>query len=173
MSEPEGSTRDPVSVRGAELRTFLIADIRGYTKYTRERGDEAAAALTRQFALLVGAAVTDHEGTLVELRGDEALAVFVSPRQALRTALAIQGAVAEARLPGGVGIGLDAGEAIPVDGGYRGSALNLAARRAAGSAPRSTAATSATSRTDVAARLVWCSATRCRPSKGSSPILRS
>src|SRR5205085_1213624 len=28
----------------------------------------------------------------------------------------------------GVGIGLDVGEAVPVDGGYRGGALNLAAR---------------------------------------------
>lgn len=128
MSEPERDGVDPLSPRGAELRTFLIADIRGYTKFTRERGDEAGAALTRQFATLVQAAVTAHEGTLVELRGDEALAVFVSPRQALRTALAIQEAVAAAGLPGGVGIGLDAGEAIPVDGGYRGSALNLAAR---------------------------------------------
>ena len=31
-------------------------------------------------------------------------------------------------LPLGVGIGLDAGEAVPVEGGYRGGTLNLAAR---------------------------------------------
>ena len=36
--------------------------------------------------------------------------------------------VADASLPLAVGIGLDAGEAVPVDGGYRGGALNLAAR---------------------------------------------
>ena len=36
--------------------------------------------------------------------------------------------VAEPRLPLAVGIGLDAGEAVLVDGGFRGGALNLAAR---------------------------------------------
>src|SRR5437588_2350372 len=35
---------------------------------------------------------------------------------------------AEPALPTGVGIGLDAGEAVPLAGGYRGGALNLAAR---------------------------------------------
>jgi ABC-type transport system substrate-binding protein/class 3 adenylate cyclase len=135
VSEPGGSTVDPVHTTGAELRTFLIADIRGYTKYTRERGDDAAAALATQFAALAEEAITAHEGVLVELRGDEALAVFVSARQALRAALAIQEAIAAEKLPRGVGIGLDAGEAVPVDGGYRGSALNLAARLCARAGP--------------------------------------
>ena len=36
--------------------------------------------------------------------------------------------VADPTLPLAVGIGLDAGEAVPVDDGYRGGALNLAAR---------------------------------------------
>ena len=28
---------------GTEIRTFLIADVRGYTRFTQTRGDEAAA----------------------------------------------------------------------------------------------------------------------------------
>ena len=69
----------------------------------------------------------------MELRGDEALAVFDSARQALRAASDlqerfVQETVADPSLPLAVGIGLDAGEAVPVDGGYRGGALNLAAR---------------------------------------------
>ena len=36
--------------------------------------------------------------------------------------------MADPSLPLPVGIGLDAGEAVPVEGGYRGGALNLAAR---------------------------------------------
>jgi hypothetical protein len=35
---------------GAEIRTFLIADVRGYTLFTHERGDEAAAKLAAKFA---------------------------------------------------------------------------------------------------------------------------
>ena len=69
----------------------------------------------------------------MELRGDEALAVFDSARQAIRAAIELQRrfvdeTVADPTLPLAVGIGLDAGEAVAVDDGYRGGALNLAAR---------------------------------------------
>ena len=121
-------TADLAPDRPAEYRTFLIADIRGYTSYTDERGDEAAAALARQFAGLVRETVEARDGVLVELRGDEALTVFTSARQALRAAVELQARIAAASLPRGIGIGLDAGEAVAVEGGYRGTALNVAAR---------------------------------------------
>ena len=75
---------------GAELRTFLIADIRGYTTYTREQGDEAAGALAARFAEAVREVADANEGFLLELRGDEALVVFVSARNALRAGVAMQ-----------------------------------------------------------------------------------
>jgi class 3 adenylate cyclase/ABC-type transport system substrate-binding protein/tRNA A-37 threonylcarbamoyl transferase component Bud32/streptogramin lyase len=114
--------------RAAQLRTFLIADVRGYTRYTQQHGDEAAAALATGFADVVRGVVSAHDGRLIELRGDEALVVFESARQALQAALGVQAAVAEKELPRGVGIGVDAGEAVPVGKGYRGGALNMAAR---------------------------------------------
>jgi class 3 adenylate cyclase len=58
---------------GAVVRTFLIADIRGYSTFTRERGDEAAARLATVFADLARDAVEARSGTVIELRGDEAL----------------------------------------------------------------------------------------------------
>src|SRR5919106_604305 len=90
------------AIDGAHIRTFLIADVRGYTVFTQEHGDEA-------------------------------LAVFDSARQAIRASIDLQRrfvdeTVADPTLPLAVGIGLDAGEAVPVEGGYRGGALNLAAR---------------------------------------------
>jgi len=114
--------------RATGFRTFLIADVRGYTVYTREQGDERAAKLAADFAAAVRDVVAARDGFLLELRGDEALVVFESPRQALRAAVALQEKFKEVGLPRGVGIGLDAGEAIPIEGGYRGGALNLAAR---------------------------------------------
>ena len=116
-----------------ELRTFLIADVRGYTSYTQTHGDEAAAELAGRFAEGARAAVAEHGGRVVELRGDEALAVFTSPRQAVRAAIEVQRRLRGARradeaLPLGVGIGVDTGEAVPVEGGFRGKALNVAAR---------------------------------------------
>lgn len=119
--------------RAAQLRTFLIADVRGYTRYTQEHGDEAAAALAAQFAELVDAVVSRRDGRLLELRGDEALVVFESARKALQAAVELQQRATE--LPRGIGIGLDAGEAVPVGRGYRGAALNTAARLCAKASP--------------------------------------
>jgi class 3 adenylate cyclase/streptogramin lyase len=117
----------------AQIRTFLIADIRGYTLFTQEHGDEAAARLAAKFADIAREIVERRGGTLLELRGDEALCVFVSTREAIRAAIDLQQRFVEETLeqpefPLTVGIGLDAGEAVPVQGGYRGAALNLAAR---------------------------------------------
>ncbi len=123
---------EPVDER-AGIRTFLIADVRGYTLFTQERGDEAAAKLAARFAGVAREAVDDHGGSVIELRGDEALAVFESARQAIRAATVLQRRFleeteADPTLPLPVGIGLDAGEAVPLEHGYRGGALNLAAR---------------------------------------------
>ena len=116
-----------------QVRTFLIADVRGYTLFTQERGDEAAAKLAARFADIAREIVEDRGGTLLELRGDEALCVFASSREAIRAAIDlqlryVQETIDQPDLPLTVGIGLDAGEAVPVQGGYRGGALNLAAR---------------------------------------------
>jgi serine/threonine-protein kinase len=115
------------------IRTFLIADIRGYTRFTAEHGDEAAASLATKFADLAAKVVEGRNGTLVELRGDEALAAFDSARQALRAAVELQSIFHEETrtdpsLPLVVGMGLDVGEAVAVGEGYRGAALNTAAR---------------------------------------------
>ena len=59
-----------------EIRIFLVADVRGYTVFTQERGDEAAARLATRFADVVREHVQAHNGSVIELRGDEALAVF-------------------------------------------------------------------------------------------------
>jgi class 3 adenylate cyclase/streptogramin lyase len=117
----------------ADIRAFLIADVRGYTLFTQERGDEAGAKLAAKFARVAREGVEARAGRVIELRGDEALCVFASPRQAIRAAVEMQErfveeTLSDPALPLGVGIGLDAGEAVPVEGGYRGGALNLAAR---------------------------------------------
>jgi predicted ATPase/class 3 adenylate cyclase len=115
----------------AGVLTFLIADIRGYSQFTSRVGDEAAAHLASVFADIVESGVERRGGSLIELRGDEALAVFPSPREALRAAVDVQARFAEAAtdtLPLRVGMGIDAGEALRVRDGYRGGALNLAAR---------------------------------------------
>jgi hypothetical protein len=70
---------------------------------------------------------------VLEVRGDEVLAVFSSARAALRAAIVLQEQVGQASAttpeqPIRCGIGVEAGEAVAVPGGYRGQAINLAAR---------------------------------------------
>lgn len=117
----------------ATILVFLIADVRGYTHFTQEFGDAEAARLAAKFAAIARGSVEERDGRLVELRGDEALAVFASARRAIEAAAVMQTRFVEATradpdLPLPVGIGLDVGEATPLEGGYRGAALNRAAR---------------------------------------------
>jgi len=120
--------------QSALVRTFLIADIRGYTRFTERHGDEASARLAATFRDVVSDGVELRGGALIEIRGDEALAVFDSARQAIRAAVDLQNRFADetdadSNCPIKVGIGIDAGEAIKLDdGSFRGAALNVAAR---------------------------------------------
>lgn len=123
--------------RGTAVRegilAILIADVRGYTAFTHERGDESAAKLAAKFTDVAREVVQARAGEVIELRGDEAVCAFWSTRDALRAAVELQErfvdeTLADPELPLGVGIGIDAGEAVPIEGGYWGAALNLAAR---------------------------------------------
>ena len=121
-------TGEGPAVGSAGIRTFLIADVRGYTLFTQERGDEAAAKLAARFAEIAREVVEEHGGSVIELRGDEALCVFTSARQAILAAVDAQDrfleeTVGDPTLPLPVGIGLDVGEAVPVEGTSRQAVL--------------------------------------------------
>ena len=94
----------------------------------------------KRFADVAREGIVGGGGNLLELRGDEALAVFRSTRQAIRAAVELQQrfadeTVADPDLPLRVGIGIDAGEAVEVEGGYRGRALTSRHVSAARPAP--------------------------------------
>src|SRR5918992_172946 len=93
-SSGNGVDRPEAAEPGTVVRTFLIADVRGYTSFTQAH--RAAVELQRRFRAHV-------EG--------------------------------QPAFPLGIGIGLAAGEAVPIEGGYRGGALNLAARLCSIAAP--------------------------------------
>jgi DNA-binding NarL/FixJ family response regulator/class 3 adenylate cyclase len=118
---------------GGAVKLFLIADVRGYTSFTERKGDEAAGRLVSTFASIVREIGSQHEGALVEMRGDEALVVFDSVREGIRAAIEMQARFAddtafEGNGPLPVGIGIDAGEAVPAEDNFRGNAVNVAAR---------------------------------------------
>ena len=140
--EPAPPTAEPAgSVAPTDdIQIFLIADVRGYSTYTDAHYDQDAAQLALRFAALAGAAVEAYGGQVLEVRRDEVLAVFRSARAALRAAILLleqvgQASQATPEQPIRCGIGIEAGEAIAVPGGYRGQAINLAARLCARAGP--------------------------------------
>ena len=54
---PPGQTEGTEAVH---IRTFFIADVRGYTLFTQERGDEVAAKLAAKFAEIKGVSDSWH-----------------------------------------------------------------------------------------------------------------
>src|SRR5262249_41045176 len=65
-----GTGQDQSSSQPGAVHIFLIADVRGYTHFTYEHGDEVAAQLAMRFAAVARAVVAAHAGQVVELRGD-------------------------------------------------------------------------------------------------------
>ena len=107
LSEPGRASEAAPSVL-----TFLTADVRGYTQFTVEHGDEAAAKLATRFAAVARQVVSARGGRVIELRGDEALSVFSSTRQALWASIELQAHFAGESATSGapplrIGIGLD------------------------------------------------------------------
>jgi DNA-binding NarL/FixJ family response regulator/class 3 adenylate cyclase len=117
---------------GAAVKLFLIAEVRGATSFAERGVDENAVKREATFAGMIEEVTTSHGGS-AELRGGEALVVFDSVRDGIRAAVEMQARFGHdssmketGPLP--VGIGMAVGEAEVVDGGYRGIALDVAAR---------------------------------------------
>jgi class 3 adenylate cyclase len=122
-------------VSGAShFRGHLFADLRGSTAFTEQAGNAAGAELVRRFRELVRAEVSGYDGAEVKTEGDAIYVVFPSASMAVMCGLAIVDRAAEAtaadpQMPIRVGVGVHAGEAVAVpEGGYIGTAVNLAAR---------------------------------------------
>ena len=114
---------------GTITRGFLFADLRGYSDFVERRGAAAAAELLTRYRALAREAIGRFGGAEIKTEGDSFYVVFDSVSNAVRCGLAI---AADARSaedePIRVGIGVHAGETIEADGGYVGSAVNIAAR---------------------------------------------
>ena len=120
----------PSDTPDSVARGFLFADLRGYSRWVESHGDQAAARLLRRYRDLVRAAVAQFDGAEIRTEGDSFYVAFRSPSAAIRCGLQI---LDDAVSPVGgepipVGIGVHAGETVPLDEGYVGSVVNIAAR---------------------------------------------
>jgi len=120
-----------------ELVAIQFSDLRGFSSYTAQHGDEKAFQIARQFVNLVGASVEQHGGRLLKTYGDGVMTSFDDPCQAVQCAAAMQETICVEYCGGddddptiSAGIGLSWGTAIQTDGDLFGHSVNLAKRLA-------------------------------------------
>ena len=110
---------------------FLFADLRGYTHLVDTRGAVEASHLLGRYRAIVREVVTQHGGAEIKTEGDSFYVVLPSASGALRCGLDILKACLEPADGGEaikLGIGIHAGESVAHEGGFVGSAINIAAR---------------------------------------------
>jgi class 3 adenylate cyclase len=114
--------------------TIFFSDIRGFTDYTEELGDEAASRIVHEQDIIIRSQIEAYGGVVVKTQGDSFMVAFSAARGAILCAIGIQRIVAQAnRDQAGpriaIGIGINTGEPIrQEDGDYIGGTVNLASR---------------------------------------------
>jgi adenylate cyclase len=124
--------------------TFVFADLVGYTALTERRGDEAAAAVAREFRRTMRALSRRHGACQVKSMGDGVMIWAPDAAEAIalaKEAVAEVGARADL-LP--VRVGVHTGPAVMQGCDWYGSAVNVAARLAAAAAPNEALVSAAT-----------------------------
>lgn len=119
--ESEGATSDitptPVAV--------VFTDLEGFTRFTSDRGDDAAIALLDEHHRAVGPIVRSRGGRVVKRLGDGLMLDFPSPEAATYAALELlETAPAPLRLRAGVHVG----DAVVTRTDVMGHVVNVAAR---------------------------------------------
>ena len=111
------------------LAAILSADVMGFSAMM-ERDEEGTAARIRALRReVVEPALARHQGRLVKTTGDGFLAEFASPVEAVRSAVAIQDALAAGENGLRLRIGVNLGDIIiEDDGDVLGDGVNIAAR---------------------------------------------
>jgi class 3 adenylate cyclase len=110
---------------------FLFADLRGYTHLVDTRGAVEASRLLGRYRAIVREVVAHHGGAEIKTEGDSFYVVLPSASAALRCGLDILKSCTEPADGGEaiqLGIGIHAGESVAHEGGFVGSAVNIAAR---------------------------------------------
>ncbi len=110
-------------------RTFVFADLTGFTNYTAENGDEEAARLLALFRTAVREVASARGVRIAKWLGDGCMIVSVDQEAAIAAALDMELHAIATCTPLTLRIGLATGYALLFEGDdYIGSAVNLASR---------------------------------------------
>jgi adenylate cyclase len=117
--------RDQVA-EGAVAVSFLFCDLKDFTSFADRLGDDAAVRIIDRFADVVHRQ-QGPEARLTKLLGDGFMCAYPTPELAVAAGARVIDAMREPGLPG-VHASVHHGLAIPREGDYFGSAVNLTAR---------------------------------------------
>jgi adenylate cyclase len=139
-----GATRRRRWMRRHPTPTFVFADLAGYTALTEERGDEAAAALAREFRRTMCALSRKYGAWQVKSMGDGVM--IWSPDAGGAVALAAHAVEQVGTRPDllPVRVGVHTGPAVMRGCDWYGSSVNVAARLAAEAKPNEALVSAAT-----------------------------
>jgi adenylate cyclase len=106
---------------------IAFLDLSGFTRLTEERGDEVAADLAANLAVLVQETAADHRGRPVKWLGDGVMFHFRDPANAVLCGLDLVEQAPAAGLPR-AHVGVNAGPVVFRDSDYFGRTVNIASR---------------------------------------------
>jgi class 3 adenylate cyclase len=110
-------------------RTFVFADLSGFTNYTAENGDDAAAFLLSRFRTVVREVASDRGVRIAKWLGDGCMIVAVDHTDGVAAALDMDERARKACAPLALRVGVASGYSLLFEGDdYVGLAVNLAAR---------------------------------------------
>jgi adenylate cyclase len=110
-------------------RTFVFADLSGFTNYTAERGDDAAAFLLSAFRKVAREVASDRGVRIAKWLGDGCMIVAVDAADGVAAALDLDERARKVCAPLALRVGVASGYSLLFEGDdYVGLAVNLAAR---------------------------------------------
>lgn len=107
--------------------TICFIDLTGYTRFTEERGDEAAAQIATDLSAMVGTTARRHGGRTIRWLGDGGMFLFREPGSAVLAGLEMVETTPLVGLPP-LHIGIHTGPVVFQEGDVYGRTVNLASR---------------------------------------------
>lgn len=95
-------------------RTVLFMDIRGFTNWSSIHMGAEVGDMLNGYYEIAGPIISEHDGLMNNLTGDEVMAIFHDPRKAVQCARALQADVSPYLQPFdlGAGVGVHCGEVV-------------------------------------------------------------
>lgn len=117
---------DPEELGSPTSLTVVFTDMEGFTRYTTEHGDEAAAVIVADHQRVVGPIIRSRGGRVVKRLGDGLMLTFSAPEAALLASLEMVDTYHDHPLR--LRAGLHVGDALVTHDDLVGHVVNVAAR---------------------------------------------